>query len=78
MKISELMNYRFENPTQDVGVDSKILEKYVARERTMEQSEFFASWASVSGESKKLLPIMQKYLQYGKDIQEQRQVGITR
>ena len=72
MKISELMNYRFENPTQDVGVDSKIVEMFTGRERTEEQAGFLASWASVSSEAKKILPIIQNYLQ------EQRQVGITR
>ena len=72
MKISELMNYRFENPKQNVGVDSKIAEKFVARERSIELTEFFASWASVSVEAKEILPVMQNY------IQEQRQIGISR
>lgn len=71
MKITELMNYRFDS-TQDVAVDTKILEKFIARDRTIEQAEFFASWSSVSSEALKILPVMESF------INEQRQVGITR
>lgn len=72
MKISELMNYRFENPTNEVAVDTKILEKFISRDRSLEQSEFFALWSSVSNEAINMLPVMNNYLQ------EQRQIGIVR
>lgn len=61
MNINELMNYRFENPTAEVAVDTKIAEKFISRER--ENVEFFELWASVSKEGNQILPAINMYKQ---------------
>lgn len=61
MNIMEMMNYRYENPTAEVAVDTKITEKFISRER--ENIEFFELWSSMSKEADKILPVITNYKQ---------------
>lgn len=61
MNIMEIMNYRYENPTSEVAVDTKIAEKFISRER--ENVEFFELWASMSKEGNQILPAINMYKQ---------------
>ncbi len=49
MNIMEMMNYRFENPNENVLVDTKIAEKFISRDR--DNIDSFALWASMSKEN---------------------------
>lgn len=52
MKINEMMNYRFDNPNENINVDTKITEHfYFNKERTPEQQETFNLWLSISREN---------------------------
>ena len=61
MTITDLMNYRFENPEAEVAVDTKITDKYTSGNR--ENVEFFELWASMSKEAEKILPVINNYKQ---------------
>lgn len=53
------MNYRYNNPTVPMKVDTKLAECFVKKERTKEQIERFTLYASMSKE----YPLMQQILQ---------------
>lgn len=53
------MNYRYNNPTIPIQVDTKLAECFVKKERTPEQVERFTLYASMSKE----YPMMQQILQ---------------
>lgn len=61
MSITEMMNYRYENPEIEVDVDTKIAEKFTARERTYENTEQFALWGSMSKEATKIETMINAY-----------------
>lgn len=61
MSITEMMNYRYENPDIEVEVDTKIAEKFTARERENENVENFALWGSMSSEASKIENMINAY-----------------
>lgn len=61
MSITEMMNYRFDNPEVEVEVDTKIAEKFVSRDREQISISSFESWGSVSKESAKIETMINAY-----------------
>lgn len=61
MSVTEMMNYRFENPEVDIEVDTKIAEKFVERERQNISIENFDLWGSMSKESSKISTMINAY-----------------
>ena len=61
MSITEMMNYRFDNPEVEVEVDTKITEKFVSRDREQISINSFESWGSVSKESSNIVPMISAY-----------------
>ena len=53
------MNYRYNNPTQNIPVDKSLAEAFVSKPRTPEQIERFGIWVSMSKEVNVLVPILQ-------------------
>lgn len=53
------MNYRYNNPTQEIAVDKSLAQAFVSKPRTSEQIERFGIWASMSKEKKEMEPILQ-------------------
>lgn len=52
------MNYRFNNPSVAVLVDTKIAEAFISKPRTSEQIENFRLYASMSKESANIEKIL--------------------
>lgn len=75
MNIIELMNYRYENPENNVNVDSKITESFISRNREQENLENFELWGSLSKESEKIEKLISSYKMLK---QEENVVNITR
>lgn len=63
MEIIEAMDYRFENPNQNVDVDVKIAEALISRPRAKHALEFFESWASMSKNKEKIFSMIDTYKQ---------------
>lgn len=53
------MNYRYNNPGQNVSVDKNIAQAFISKERTPEQIQSFGMWVSMSKEIKEIEPILQ-------------------
>lgn len=53
------MNYRYNNPNQNIPVDKSLAEAFVSKPRTKEQVERFGMWVSMSKEAKVIGPILQ-------------------
>ncbi|MBE6160299.1 MAG: hypothetical protein E7157_04560 [Lactobacillales bacterium] len=61
MSITEMMNYRFDNPEVEVEIDTKITEKFVERDREQISIGDFEAWGSVSKEAAKIEPMISAY-----------------
>lgn len=65
------MNYRYNNPSQGIAVDSKIAVAFASKERTATQLETFRMWASMSKDAKEIEPILQAVQVIGLEQQKQ-------
>ena len=61
MSVTELMDYRLENPDVDVKVDTYITEKLISRERSNEVVENYELWGSMSKEKKVIGKLIGNY-----------------
>lgn len=61
MNIIENMNYHFLNPEKEIEVDTKITQAFVSRER--DNVDSFESWAGLSRDSEKIMPVIDAYKQ---------------
>ena len=52
------MNYRYNNPNQNIPVDKSLAEAFISKPRTNEQIERFSMWASMSKEAREIEPIL--------------------
>lgn len=51
------MNYRYNNSSQNISVDTSLAKAFVSKPRTQQQIESFGLWASMSKEAKEIGPI---------------------
>lgn len=58
MDISNLLDYRFENPNEKVNVDSLIAQSFISRPRTQKQIDTFELWGSMSNEATNIKSIL--------------------
>jgi len=61
MSITEMMNYRYDNPGIEVKVDTKIAEKFINRERKLDSVSAFELWGSMSKECSNIEPMINAY-----------------
>lgn len=76
MKITEAMDYRFENGSrQNITVDTTIVERTLNNpETTPEQVKNIALWGSLSKEAKQIEQVINNYIQKI----EQNSINVTR
>lgn len=61
MNIIDSMDYRYENPNQNIDVDVKIAQALISRPREKNTLEQFELWASLSKNSEKINSIINSY-----------------